>query len=179
MRKSIYKIDYIELLHYDEPDQHRHGFTFTETMFTNKIESAFNYAKEIENFDYILITEIPLNRLVTYGRFNSQYLYDKNGNIIEERKYKDDKFNGRDPSTLRFKKGDKVSVTFENGNIVNGVVYDVPPSPNENASMDRYDDSYTVLMDVDEIPEKMDAQTYMRLHEHVEVINIFERFNKC
>lgn len=128
---------------------------------------------------HILVTEIPTDVEVIETDFRSQYLFDGNGNQLEAREYSSDNFQGRDAKTLRFKKGDKVEILTGDGRIYDGIVYDVPISDNDGKGMymDRFDDSYIVFVGWpdNELPDEIDEDTYMEYHEHVEVINIFER----
>lgn len=123
----------------------------------------------------IKINEIPLDRHCPGDACLSSYLYDYEGNRIDERTFStimEDNgiYPGRTPEQIRFKNGDIVEVM--NGEEIElGFVVGVPPDPEwaerfnnyVGIHMDDTDDSYTILFG-----------SNFAYHEHADSLFVFK-----
>jgi len=130
-----------------------------------------------KNIHHILATLLPIGEIFDKDYdFLKQYMFLGDGTLFVERKYRNfngkSNFKGRDEEECKFKVGDVVIIDFKD-NFDYGVVYSLPPKKGKFSYLDSTDDSYTILVGLKEIPENMDEKTYMKYHEHIELINAF------
>jgi hypothetical protein len=140
-----------------------------------------NYMHEYEMIDEvfkIVVKRIPLNEpMEDENYFDFKGVYNPDGTEYAVMDYSSNSFTGRKPEENKFKEGDKVSVLCGDY-LYNAVVYGLPMQPLmecENYCCDYTDDSYTILMNMDTIPENMTDSELLAAHEHITVDHVFPR----
>ena len=120
------------------------------------------------------ITEIPVGEYAPDWRSLSEYLYDRDGHLLDSRTTPyNGVFPGRSADQLRFKQGDLCEV-LDGDRVYLGFVVEVPPSVEEATRinhdwihLDATDDSYVVLTD----PHYIN-------HDHVDSLRIFKPMHR-
>jgi len=135
--------------------------------------------KSFIKLHHFVATELPLGTELDDTMFLKRRVLLPDGSLYVSMDYRniflDMNFQGRKLDECKLKVGDRCYCFFSD-KIKTGVVAELPPLESfRHEGMDVFDDSYTVLIGLDKIPEKLLDETYMRLHEHVCVDSIFKR----
>lgn len=154
---------------------------YTRRPFKEVLDAYIDDAKKLvgkeKYLHHIIVTELPLDRCVEEDEFVSEYVYLPNGELYVSREYHnlpgDDRFYGRKAEELPLKVGDK-AMWFEKDSIYTGVIYSLPPEPGKYEYMDVFDDCYTILEGLDDIPENVSDELYMETHKNIDVNIVFK-----
>jgi hypothetical protein len=122
------------------------------------------------------VTEVPVGVPVDDDEFITKRVYLPDSSLYIACTYRnlcgDSKFLGRKYDEYPMANGDICEV-FINGRIIKGVIYAEPPALGAFKNLDAFDDSYTVLVGLDELPDDVSEDEYMRLHEHYSTCDVF------
>lgn len=181
---TIYKI---EGVYVDRPSNYVWSFDKFLTMKSLDEIKAEVIPYYVENADktigegqlhHIIVSEIPLDRCIEDDEFVKQYTFLPDGSMYVVKEYRnlygDMEFCGRDKDEVPLKVGDKVEWVGMNC-LCFGVIHSLPPRRGVYKYLDAFDDCYTVLEGIDELPEEVTNEEYATRHKHVDVNSVFKR----
>ena len=147
-----------------------------ERVLPKYIENTKNVLGD-DFLHHINVIELPMDKIIEDGEFVAEYTFLPDCTLYISKEYRnlngDTNFKGRNEDELPLKKGDKVE-WFEDDCVRFGVIYTLPPKVGEFKFMDAFDDCYTVLEGVDEIPYEINVEEYMLRHQHIDVNRVFK-----
>ena len=182
---KLYKLDGI-FFDLENADVMKFDCLYTTKKFSTIINEILpqyvEYLREYESDGDVMLHHIEISRIqkevpVDAFDFVEKYTYYPNGELYVSRKYnsiydENGGFKGRKEKNTPLKVGDTVKY-ISNQKILHGVIYQLPPNYEEYECMDALDDSYIVLGGLKKIPEDIEDEKYMKIHEHVEVDKVF------